>query len=58
MYLSSSVEAPIRLKTRIDIGVGIILLAGILTFAVARVTVRYQSVRATLANPVESLRSE
>ncbi len=43
---------------RIDIGLGIILLAGLSALVVAWVTVSYQSVKATLVNPVESLRSE
>lgn len=43
---------------RIDIGFGIILLAGISALVVAWLTVSYQSVKATLVNPVDSLRSE
>jgi putative ABC transport system permease protein len=43
---------------RIDIGFGIILLAGIVAMLVAWVTVSYQSIKATLVNPVDSLRSE
>lgn len=43
---------------RIDIGLGIILLAGISALVVAWLTVSYQSIKATLVNPVESLRSE
>jgi putative ABC transport system permease protein len=43
---------------RIDIGLGIILLAGISAMVVAWLTVSYQSIKATLVNPVESLRSE
>lgn len=40
------------------IGVEIFLVAGIVTFVVALVTVSWQSVQATLIDPVESLRSE
>ncbi|WP_234573167.1 ABC transporter permease [Rhodohalobacter sp. 614A] len=43
---------------RIDIGIGIILLAGISALTIAWLTVSYQSIKATLVNPVESLRSE
>tara|TARA_R100001143_G_scaffold63450_1_gene70541 strand:- start:6733 stop:9198 length:2466 start_codon:yes stop_codon:yes gene_type:complete len=43
---------------RIDIGAGIILLAGITAVVVAWLTVSYQSVKATLVNPVDSLRSD
>lgn len=43
---------------RIDIGLGIILLAGISVMVVAWLTVSYQTIKATLVNPVESLRSE
>lgn len=43
---------------RIDIGVGIFLLAGGLALFIALATVSWQSIRAALANPVDSLRSE
>ncbi len=43
---------------RIELGIGIFLLAGLLTLAVAWFTVSYQSIKATLINPTESLRSE
>ncbi len=43
---------------RISIGVGIFSLSLLTTFLVAVVTVGFQSVRAALANPVKSLRSE
>lgn len=43
---------------RIDLGVGTFLLAGIITLVVAWLTVSYQSIKATLINPTESLRSE
>lgn len=43
---------------RISIGAGIFLISLLATFAVAAMTVGVQSVRAALANPVKSLRSE
>jgi len=43
---------------KIDIGVGIFILAGALALTIAGLTVSYQSVKAALANPVESLRYE
>jgi putative ABC transport system permease protein len=43
---------------RIDIGPGIFLLAGGLALLIALATVSWQSIRAALANPVDSLRSE
>ncbi|MEX2347683.1 MAG: ABC transporter permease [Balneolaceae bacterium] len=43
---------------RIELGIGIFLLAGLVTLAVAWLTVSYQSIKATLINPTESLRSE
>lgn len=43
---------------RIDIGIGIFLLAGGLALLIALATVSWQSIRAALANPVDSLRSE
>lgn len=43
---------------RIDLGPGVFLLAGSLAIVIALITVSLQSVRAALANPVESLRSE
>jgi len=43
---------------RIDIEVGVFLLAGILTISVALLTVGIQSIKAAVANPVKTLRSE
>ena len=43
---------------RIDLSVGVFLLAGALALGIAGLTVGYQSVRAALANPVDSLRNE
>lgn len=43
---------------RIELGVGIFLISGLLTLAVAWLTVSYQSIKATMVNPTESLRSE
>jgi len=42
----------------IDIGIGIFALAGAVAVLIALATVSWQSVRAALANPVESLRNE
>jgi ABC-type antimicrobial peptide transport system permease subunit len=43
---------------RIHITGAVFLLAGLLAIAIALLTVGYQSIRAALANPVKSLRSE
>jgi len=43
---------------RVDINVGMFLLAGVLALAIAWLTVGYQAIKAALANPVESLRYE
>lgn len=43
---------------RIDLGVGMFLLAGSLALGIALLTVSYQSFKAARANPVESLRFE
>jgi len=43
---------------RISLGAGIFVLSLLITLGVAALTVGFQSVRAALANPVESLRSE
>jgi len=43
---------------RINIGWWILLSAGVLALVIALVTVSYQSIKAALANPVESLRYE
>jgi putative ABC transport system permease protein len=43
---------------RIDISVGVFLSAGITALVIAWITVSYQSMKATLINPVESLKSE
>ncbi len=43
---------------RIELGAGIFLLAGGLALVIALATVSWQSIRAALANPTESLRSE
>ena len=43
---------------RINIGIGTFVVAGLISLAIAWLTVSYQSIRAALANPVESLRNE
>lgn len=43
---------------RIDPGLGLFALAGLSALVIALLTVSYQSVKATLINPVESLKSE
>jgi predicted lysophospholipase L1 biosynthesis ABC-type transport system permease subunit len=43
---------------RINIGWETFVLAGVLAVGIALVTVSFQAVRAAMANPVESLRSE
>jgi len=43
---------------RVNINVGMFLLAGVIALAIAWLTVSYQAIKAALANPVESLRYE
>ena len=43
---------------RIELGVGLFLLGGLLALGIAWLTVSWQAVRAALANPVEALRYE
>ena len=43
---------------RVPINLGIFLLAGVLAIAIALITVSFQSIKAALANPVKSLRTE
>ena len=43
---------------RINISWVIFLLAGLLTIAIALITVSFQAIKAALANPVKSLRTE
>jgi putative ABC transport system permease protein len=43
---------------RVEIGLGIFVLAGLVAIVIALATVSWQSVKAALANPVKSLRSE
>jgi putative ABC transport system permease protein len=43
---------------RIEIGPGIFALAGAMTLIIALLTVSWQSIKAALANPVDSLKSE
>jgi len=43
---------------RIEVGPGIFIVAGLIALGIALATVSWQAVRAALANPVDSLRSE
>jgi len=43
---------------RIEFGVGVLVLVGVLALLIALLTVSYQSIKASLTNPVESLRYE
>jgi putative ABC transport system permease protein len=43
---------------RTSIGIGIFIISGLLALAIALLTVSYQSIKAAIANPVESLRYE
>jgi putative ABC transport system permease protein len=43
---------------RIELGAGIFLLAGVIALLISWATVSYQSVKAAIANPIRSLRSE
>src|SRR5258708_30214486 len=43
---------------RINISWGIFLIAGLLAIAIALITVSFQAIKAAVANPVKSLRTE
>ncbi|MDX1619190.1 MAG: FtsX-like permease family protein, partial [Balneolaceae bacterium] len=43
---------------RIELGIGVFILAGLIALAISWMTVSYQSVKAALINPVDSLRNE
>jgi putative ABC transport system permease protein len=43
---------------RVEVGAGIFVLAMLVTFIVALVTVGFQSIKASLANPIKTLRTE
>jgi putative ABC transport system permease protein len=43
---------------RIDIGAGVFLLAAVTVMLITLLTIGFQAIRAALANPVKSLRSE
>ncbi len=43
---------------KIDLGISVFLIAGVLTLAIALLTVSYQAIVAAIVNPVESIKSE
>jgi len=43
---------------RINLGPGIFVIAGVITIAIAWITMSWQSIKAATANPVDSLRDE
>jgi putative ABC transport system permease protein len=43
---------------KMSIGLGIFVLSGFLAFAIALATVSYQSVKAAVSDPIDSLRYE
>lgn len=43
---------------RVDIGVGVFVMAGLLALGIALLTISYQSIKAALADPVKALRYE
>jgi putative ABC transport system permease protein len=43
---------------KIDLGIPVFLIAGLLTLAIALITVSYQAIAAAIVNPVKSLKSE
>jgi putative ABC transport system permease protein len=43
---------------RIELGVGVFILAGVAALVISWVTVSYQSIKAAIVNPIKSLRSE
>jgi putative ABC transport system permease protein len=43
---------------RIEINIGVFILAGLFAFTIAALTVFYQAIKASMANPVDSLRYE
>jgi putative ABC transport system permease protein len=43
---------------RIDLGLGPFILSGLLAFTIALLTVSYHSIRASMRNPIEALRTE
>jgi putative ABC transport system permease protein len=43
---------------RVDIGAGVFVLAGVVAILIALATVSWQSIKAAVANPVDSLKNE
>ena len=42
----------------VEVGVGLFLVSGALSFAIAGLTVGHQAMRAALSDPIETLRTE
>jgi ABC-type antimicrobial peptide transport system permease subunit len=43
---------------RINIGIGVFVIGGLIAFLITMITVSFQAIKAAIANPVNSLRSE
>ncbi len=43
---------------KIKLGIGVFILAGVVSFLIAWLTIGFESVKAALGNPVKALRSE
>lgn len=43
---------------RVDIGLGVLIVASLVAIVIALLTISYQSIKAAIANPVKSLRTE
>ena len=58
LRLSIGIAFCLNFAYRINIQIWVFIFAGILTLLVALITIGYQSIRAALANPIESLKYE